>query len=306
MLGIFFAQALDHMRRYFAAFLFEAARLALFASMRAYHRGLLNKHLLYDAMQVCSQPLRPLNRLWRAAETAQEEPTMTLVQDFLYLAAAVILGAAIGFERQWRQRLAGLRTNTLVALGAASFVMFSGLVPGDSSPTRVAAQVVSGIGFLGAGLIFKEGLSVHGLNTAATLWCSAAVGVLAGARLAAHAALVAVLVVFVNLCLRPLARFIQSQPLQSTELVNRYLIAVVCRSEGEAHIRALLLQSMSAGPLRFQELNSRDIESTDRVEVCASVTADQRKDNAFEQIVGRLRLEPHVTAARWRHETAAA
>jgi putative Mg2+ transporter-C (MgtC) family protein len=231
---------------------------------------------------------------------------MTLVQDFLYLATAVILGAAIGFERQWRQRLAGLRTNTLVALGAASFVMFSGLVPGDASPTRVAAQVVSGIGFLGAGLIFKEGLSVHGLNTAATLWCSAAVGVLAGARLAAHAALVAVLVVFVNLCLRPLARFIQSQPLQSTELVNCYLITVVCRSEGEAHIRALLLQSMSAGPLRFQELNSRDIESTDRVEVCASVTADQRKDNALEQIVGRLSLEPHVTAARWRHETAAA
>jgi putative Mg2+ transporter-C (MgtC) family protein len=90
---------------------------------------------------------------------------------------------SIGFERQWRQCLAGLRTNTLVALGAASFVMFSGLVPGDNIPTRVAAQVVSGIGFLGAGLIFKEGLSVHGLNTAATLRCSAAVGVVAGAKL---------------------------------------------------------------------------------------------------------------------------
>src|SRR5258705_9241133 len=146
---------------------------------------------------------------------------MTLMQGFLHLEIAVVLGAAIGFERQWRQRLAGLRTNTLVALGAASFVMFPELVPGDASPTRVAAQVVSGIGFLGAGLIFKEGLSVHGLNTAATLWCSAAVGVLAGARLPAQAALVAVLVIFVNLYLRPLARFIQSQPLQSTELVNR-------------------------------------------------------------------------------------
>jgi putative Mg2+ transporter-C (MgtC) family protein len=231
---------------------------------------------------------------------------MIIAQDFFYLAVAVCLGAAIGFERQWRQRLAGLRTNTLVALGAASFVIFSGLVPGDSSPTRVAAQVVSGIGFLGAGLIFKEGLSVHGLNTAATLWCSAAVGVLAGAGLPAHAALVAVLVIFVNLCLRPLANFIQTQPMQSTELCSRYLITVICRNDGEAHIRALLLQAMTASSLRFQELNSHNIESSDRVEVCASVKAGQRKDDALEQIVGRLSLEPHVTAARWRHEEAVA
>src|SRR5215470_14177408 len=229
--------------------------------------------------------------------------TISMEQAALNLAAAFCLSAVIGFERQWRNRLAGLRTNTLVALGAASFVVFSGLVPGDNSPTRVAAQVVSGIGFLGAGLIFKEGLSVHGLNTAATLWCSAAVGVLAGARLPAHAALVAALVIFVNLCLRPLARFIQSQPTQSTELISRYLITVICRNEEEAHVRALLLQSMSAGALRFQELNSHNIENTDRVEVCASVTAEQRKDSALEQIVGRLSLEPHVTAARWRHET---
>ena len=227
----------------------------------------------------------------------------SLAQAAFYLATAVVLGAAIGFERQWRQRLAGLRTNTLVALGAAAFVLFSGLIPGDNSPTRVATQVVSGIGFLGAGLIFKEGLSVRGLNTAATLWCSAAVGVLSGAKLPAHAVLVAALVIFVNLCFRPLARYIQSQPMRSTELVSRYLIVVTCRSEGEAHVRALLLQSMSAGALRFQELDSHNIENTDRVEVCASVTADQRRDSVREQIVGRLSLEPHVTAARWRHES---
>jgi hypothetical protein len=97
-------------------------------------------------------------------------------------ASAVALSAVIDFERQWRNRLAGLRTNTLVALGAASFVVFEALVPGETSPTRVAAQVVAGIGFLGAGLILREGLSVRGLNTAATLWCSAAVGVLAGSN----------------------------------------------------------------------------------------------------------------------------
>lgn len=101
---------------------------------------------------------------------------------------ATIMGAIIGFERQWRQRMAGLRTNTLVAIGAASFVIFERLY-GNGSSTQVAAQVVSGIGFLGAGIIFREGLHVSGLNTAATLWCSAAVGLLTGSGHLLQAAL---------------------------------------------------------------------------------------------------------------------
>ena len=95
--------------------------------------------------------------------------TLTIQHVILHLGVAVAAGATIGFERQWRNRLAGLRTNTLVALGAATFVLLDQLIPGEGSSTRVAAQVVSGIGFLGAGVIFKEGLNVRGLNTAATL-----------------------------------------------------------------------------------------------------------------------------------------
>jgi putative Mg2+ transporter-C (MgtC) family protein len=77
----------------------------------------------------------------------------------LRLAAALLLGCAIGFERQWNQKMAGLRTNALVALGASGFVVFSGLV-GEGDPTRIAAQVVTGIGFLGAGVILREGINV--------------------------------------------------------------------------------------------------------------------------------------------------
>lgn len=91
-----------------------------------------------------------------------------------------MLGAAVGIEQQWRQRMAGLRTNTLVSTGAALFVMLSVLIVGDSSPNRIVAQVVSGIGFFGAGVIMWDGHNVRGLNTAATLWCSAAIGTLAG------------------------------------------------------------------------------------------------------------------------------
>jgi len=97
------------------------------------------------------------------------------------LATALLVGVVIGVERQWRQRMAGLRTNALVSIGAAGFVVFSTTVSGDNRPTRVAAQIVSGIGFLGAGVILREGINIRGLNTAATLWCSAMVGTFAGA-----------------------------------------------------------------------------------------------------------------------------
>jgi putative Mg2+ transporter-C (MgtC) family protein len=170
--------------------------------------------------------------------------TVPIEQAAINLALTVALGSVIGFERQWRNRLAGLRTNTLIALGAGSFVVFAALFPEESSPTRVAAQVVSGIGFLGAGVIFREGLNVRGLNTAATLWCSAAVGVLAGAGYAGHAAIVTAFVVFVNLLLRPVVKFINRQPLASTELEIGYIVSITCRGPDEAHLRALLLQSL--------------------------------------------------------------
>src|SRR6202022_2528249 len=209
------------------------------------------------------------------------------------LAAATLLGASIGFERQWRQRMAGLRTNTLVAIGAASFVIFAGLFPDEGSPTRVAAQVVSGIGFLGAGIIFREGLQVTGLNTAATLWCSAAVGMLAGAGYPLHAALATSFVILVNLTLRPLVRIINRQPITQTETDFHYRVRVVCRNPEEAHVRALLLQSTSNGQLSLRRLNSTDLEDSGHVN--AQLTAQSKSDAVLEQVVGRLSLEPTVS-----------
>jgi len=226
-----------------------------------------------------------------------------LPQTFFGLSAAVLLGGLIGFERQWRQRLAGLRTNTLVALGAASFVLFASLVSGEMSPTRMAAQVVSGIGFLGAGIIFKEGLNVTGLNTAATLWCSAAVGVLCGAGFYPHATIAACFVIGVNLVLRPLVRVIGRRPVASSEAGAEYHISIVCHGEVEAQIRALLLRDLGTA-LHIHELESSNIEDSNRVEVLAFVRADNRQDRLLEQIVGRLSLEPMVTAARWRLDAA--
>ena len=140
---------------------------------------------------------------------------------------------------------------------------------------------------------------MRGLNTAATLWCSAAIGVLAGAGYPLYATVATGFVVFINLLLRPIVSFINRQPLTSTELEIGYLISVTCRSPEEAHVRALLLQGL-AGGLALRRLDSNDLDGTGRVIVTAFVSAHQRVDADVEKIVGRLSLEPTVSAARWQ------
>jgi putative Mg2+ transporter-C (MgtC) family protein len=124
----------------------------------------------------------------------------------LRLLTALCSGLCIGFERQWNHKSAGLRTNTLVSLGAAIFVLISILVTekGNGDVTRIIGQVVTGIGFLCAGIIFKEGLSVHGLTTAVTVWCCSAVGCLAAAGYFKETMIATTFIILINLCLKPL------------------------------------------------------------------------------------------------------
>jgi putative Mg2+ transporter-C (MgtC) family protein len=227
--------------------------------------------------------------------------TMQLAQTALNLLVAGCLGAAIGLERQWRQRLAGLRTNTLVALGAAIYVTYSRVVLDDAGAARMAAQVVTGIGFLGAGVIFKEGLNVRGLNTAATLWCSAAVGLLAGEGFAIYGALAAVMVIGANTVLRPIVSAINRQPVELSEEEQHYLITIDCRAAQASDIRSRLVQEVAGVPgLHFSDLNSKFVEDTGRVEVTATVTSQKRRELALEAIVGRFTEAEGVTHAAWR------
>jgi len=118
------------------------------------------------------------------------------------LALAIAMGATVGLERQWRQRMAGTRTNALVAAGAAAFVMCGLLLDNDPSARgRIVSYVVSGVGFLGAGVIFKDGANVRGLNTAATIWCSAAIGALSGLGSLSLAFVLAIAVLVTNMVL---------------------------------------------------------------------------------------------------------
>ncbi len=105
--------------------------------------------------------------------------------DVLSIVLAVVFGAAIGLEREISGKAAGLRTNVLICLGAAVFTIISKQMAAgsDASPTRIAAQIVTGVGFLGAGAIIRERGGVHGLTTAATIWLVASVGTACGAKL---------------------------------------------------------------------------------------------------------------------------
>ena len=138
-----------------------------------------------------------------------------IISEFIFrLGAALLAGLAIGFERQWHHKTAGLRTNLLVATGAAVFVLLSfELKESESSidTSRIIAQVVTGVGFLGAGIIFREGNNVHGLTSAATIWCSAAIGCLAASGFFTETLVCTISVIVVNSFLTPLDEWLKNR-----------------------------------------------------------------------------------------------
>ena len=131
---------------------------------------------------------------------------MTLTTFTLLTLLSLALGAFIGLERQWHRRLVDLKTNALVCMGAALFMMTAASSNGYVEPIRMAAQIVVGVGFIGGGLLFREGTQTRGINTAATLWCSAAVGTLCGLGRIAEAGIAAAFLVIANTVLRDVAR----------------------------------------------------------------------------------------------------
>jgi putative Mg2+ transporter-C (MgtC) family protein len=197
-----------------------------------------------------------------------------------------------------RQRTAGLRTITLVASGACLFVSLGTLM--GTGVTQIAAYVVSGVGFLGGGVIMREKGSIQGINTAATLWCSAAVGVLAGTGFYGAAIAGTIVVLGTNTVLRELSRAINAAPVGNADLIREYELTVVCREEDEVHIRAVLSNAMYAEPLSFQSLTSRDCEGEPpRLEVTATCRTHPKDQARLEHIASRISMEKGVSSVSW-------
>ncbi|MFN6946450.1 MAG: MgtC/SapB family protein [Cytophagaceae bacterium] len=226
------------------------------------------------------------------------------ITDFvLRLSLALILGAFVGFERQWRQRSAGLRTNTLVSVGAAAYILFSQVVVSDTmgDPTRVAGQIVTGIGFLGAGVIMREGLNVTGLNTAATIWCSAAVGSLAGAGMFLEAVITAAMIVLSHVVFRPLGRILSKRPISKSEVSStRYQLTIRCGNDYENHIRVLLMHFINQDTqLQLRSLKSLDDSHPGKTSISAEIVAGGNYDQKIERAASLMTIERGVYEVSW-------
>lgn len=222
--------------------------------------------------------------------------------DYMFrIGCAFLMGALIGLERQFRQHNAGLRTNILVALASAAFTVLSVTMTTDSGdPSRVAAQIVSGIGFLGGGLILKEGFTVRGLNTAATIWCSAACGTLSGVAMYKEGFVLVIFVLLTHCLLRPLCKYI----VKCTTKVYHYTIRVECQRSASDMIQSIIMDTLAFN--KEVKMNSMFYkgDGEKNVMVCCDIQILGEHKVLLDLVVSRLRSRPEVSSAGWdRRET---
>lgn len=219
------------------------------------------------------------------------------------LLTAFVLGTLIGAERQYRQRSAGLRTNVLVAVGGAAFVDLGMRLTGGDGAVRIIAYVVSGVGFLGAGVIMKEGMNVRGLNTAATLWSSAAVGACAGADRLAEAGLVTFFILAGNTLLRPLVNAINRIPLDENSSEAVYEVRAVVRDTQVPEVRGEMVSQLKKASYPVANVKLEDSSDED-TEIIATLVSTTAKSKELQAVVDAVRTLPGVRHAAWSVTTS--
>ena len=215
---------------------------------------------------------------------------------------AFVLGTVIGAERQYRQRTAGLRTNALVAIGAAAFVDLGQRLGGDIESIRIIAYVVSGIGFLGAGVIMKEGMNVRGLNTAATLWCSAAVGSIAGSDMVAEAVLLTMVILLANTALRPLVDAINRFPVEGRHVEATYSVSLTTAAAQAGPVGDTLVDHLERAGLPVGELETEELGG-DQVTVTATLTSTIVEADELDRITDHFQSVHGIAHATWAAST---
>jgi putative Mg2+ transporter-C (MgtC) family protein len=164
---------------------------------------------------------------------------------FESIALSLLLGSLIGLERQWHRRLVDLKTNALVSLGSCLFLLLTETQHGLNDYVRMAGQVVVGVGFIGGGLLFREGSQTKGINTAATLWCCAAVGSMCGIGRWLEASIASVMIVVANTFLRQIAQYLNLRMGQSDSLTDTVKLSIKCNKVEAASINRHVLAHFS-------------------------------------------------------------
>lgn len=235
-------------------------------------------------------------------EAIQNINLESLLDTSISLVTAFVLGGVIGYERQYRQRTAGLRTNVLVAVGAAIFVDMANRLAGHDGAVRVVAYVVSGIGFLGAGVIMREKGNVRGLNTAATLWGSAAVGASAGADLIIEAGLGSMFVLAANTLLRPVVNRINQQPIDTPAVEVTNTVYVITPRHRQKEALRLLSDMLEASNHPTRDLVVHAFGAND-IEIEAVLMATSVDGDELDAVVARLSACEAVSQAFWSPST---
>ena len=226
----------------------------------------------------------------------------SLTDTAISLSAAFILGGVIGLERQYRQRTAGLRTNILVALGAAIFVDAANRLTGHDGAVHVMAYVVSGIGFLGAGVIMREEGNVRGINTAATLWGSGAVGACAGADLILEAGLATAFVLAANTLLRPVVSLINKQPLDTAAVEVTNSIYIITPKHAQKHVLKQFIKTLENAGYQTQDIEVHQFGDED-VEIRAVLTTSAVEGEDMDKLIGEIADQDFVAQAFWSPST---
>jgi putative Mg2+ transporter-C (MgtC) family protein len=190
----------------------------------------------------------------------------------------------------------------LVAVGAAAFADLGVRLAGDAGSTRIVAYIVSGIGFLGAGVILKDGPNIRGLNTAGTLWCSAAMGAFAGCGFAAEAAAVTAFVLAGNTLLRPLVNYINRRPLDESVTEAQYSVHAVCDQDNVSEVRDLLFSELEAANYPISDIETLS-ESDDQVELAAILVPTTIKPSELDAVVEALKRAGPIKSATWTVST---
>lgn len=183
----------------------------------------------------------------------------------IYLFVCLALSFAVGLERQYRRRFIGLRTTILVALGSYLYVSTSFLITnGEVDMTRIAAQVVSGMGFLGAGVIIKDGVKVRGLTTAATLWCDAAIGVLCAGGFIKEAVAGTFAILFANVILRYINSIVNKQA-ENHHISEKYNIQITGPKDQIREIKTYMEQFYTKENITVLKMNETNDKQTELI-----------------------------------------
>lgn len=221
---------------------------------------------------------------------------MNIITFIIRLTICFVLSILIGLERQLRHRMVGLRTNVLVCIGAFLFVYLSfGINVSDQ--TRIAAQVVSGIGFLGAGVILRDGNKIKGLNTAATLWCVAAIGTLCASGLVIEATIGTLFVLLSNIILRLVSLSLMEKVKASSK--EKYTIRINCKKEKEEKVRKNFAKTIDNNYLVLDRLERSEITEEEIKLKAIMITSTPSK---VEMVINKISTDPGVVSISWEHE----